>query len=208
MCFCSYFFAILLYVHFSNNSIQHYVIKFVSDLRQVSGFLWFPPLIKLTATIWLKFFKSGLKYHNPNTNPGKKWQSKKGQAVAHKALHIHIKLKIEWRMCILVGQAVSVPLICDCIIRLVTNPMTSHERGTEGGGNYDKLNWASQESDRSCICVLRVSNCPLSIIFLLDYGTLCGSLFVLLSLFCWPLCCLPFFDLRLPIISLVSSNFS
>ena len=35
-------------------SIQHYVIKFVSDLRQVSGFLWvlwFPPPIKLTATI-------------------------------------------------------------------------------------------------------------------------------------------------------------
>jgi hypothetical protein len=34
-------------------SIQHYVIKFVSDLRQVSGFLWvlrFPPPIKLTAT--------------------------------------------------------------------------------------------------------------------------------------------------------------
>ena len=34
--------------------IQHYVIKFVSDLRQVGGFLqviWFPPAIKLTATI-------------------------------------------------------------------------------------------------------------------------------------------------------------
>jgi hypothetical protein len=33
--------------------IQHYVIKFVSDLRQVGGFLWelrFPPPIKLTAT--------------------------------------------------------------------------------------------------------------------------------------------------------------
>jgi hypothetical protein len=31
-------------------SIQHYVIKFVSDLRQVCGFLWvlmFPPPIKL-----------------------------------------------------------------------------------------------------------------------------------------------------------------
>jgi hypothetical protein len=26
-------------------SIQHYVIKFVSDLRQVGGFLWFPPPI-------------------------------------------------------------------------------------------------------------------------------------------------------------------
>ena len=35
-------------------SIQHYVIKFVSDLRQVSGFLRalrFPPPIKLTAMI-------------------------------------------------------------------------------------------------------------------------------------------------------------
>ena len=35
-------------------SIQHYLIKFVSDLRQVDGFLRtlrFPPPIKLTATI-------------------------------------------------------------------------------------------------------------------------------------------------------------
>ena len=35
-------------------SIQHYVIKFISDLWQVGGFLrglWFPPLINLTATI-------------------------------------------------------------------------------------------------------------------------------------------------------------
>ena len=29
------------------NSIQHYVIKFVSDWLQVGGFLWFPPPIKL-----------------------------------------------------------------------------------------------------------------------------------------------------------------
>ena len=35
-------------------SIQHYVIKFVNDLRQVGGFPWvlrFPPPIKLTDTI-------------------------------------------------------------------------------------------------------------------------------------------------------------
>jgi hypothetical protein len=35
-------------------SIQHYVIKFVIDLRQVGGFLWvlrFSPSKKLTATI-------------------------------------------------------------------------------------------------------------------------------------------------------------
>jgi hypothetical protein len=34
--------------------VQHYVIKFVSDLRQVEGFLRvirFPPPIKLTATL-------------------------------------------------------------------------------------------------------------------------------------------------------------
>jgi hypothetical protein len=38
--------------------IQHYVIKFVSDLRQISGFLQtlrFPLPIKLTATIYLKY---------------------------------------------------------------------------------------------------------------------------------------------------------
>ena len=41
-------------VHGELYSIQHYVIKFVSTLRQVSGFLrihWFPLPIKLTATI-------------------------------------------------------------------------------------------------------------------------------------------------------------
>ena len=32
-------------------SMQHYVIKFVSDLRQVCGFLRFPPPIKLPAMI-------------------------------------------------------------------------------------------------------------------------------------------------------------
>jgi hypothetical protein len=38
----------------STQAMQHYVIKFVSDLRQVGGFLLvlrFPPPIKLTATI-------------------------------------------------------------------------------------------------------------------------------------------------------------
>ena len=35
-------------------NVQHYVTKFVSDLRQVVGFLWtlkFPPPIKMTSTI-------------------------------------------------------------------------------------------------------------------------------------------------------------
>jgi len=35
----------------SARAIQHHVIKFVSDLRQVGGFLRFPPPIKLTSTI-------------------------------------------------------------------------------------------------------------------------------------------------------------
>ena len=40
--------------HDKVNSIQHVVIKFVSDLRQVGGFhrvLRFPPSVKMTATI-------------------------------------------------------------------------------------------------------------------------------------------------------------
>jgi hypothetical protein len=41
-------------IHREMYSIQHYVIKFASDLWQVGGFLRslrFPPLIKLTTTI-------------------------------------------------------------------------------------------------------------------------------------------------------------
>jgi hypothetical protein len=47
-------------VHGEEYLIQHYVIKFVSDLRQVCGFLrvlWFSPPIKLTE----------IKHHNPNS---------------------------------------------------------------------------------------------------------------------------------------------
>jgi len=36
---------------YPTQAIQHYVIKFVSDLWQVGGFLRFPSPIKLTATI-------------------------------------------------------------------------------------------------------------------------------------------------------------
>jgi hypothetical protein len=35
----------------SGQCVQHYVIKFVSDLGQVGGFLRVPPPINLTATI-------------------------------------------------------------------------------------------------------------------------------------------------------------
>jgi hypothetical protein len=38
-------------VHGKVYSIQHYMIKFVSDLRQVVGFLRVPPPITRTATI-------------------------------------------------------------------------------------------------------------------------------------------------------------
>ena len=40
-----------LCVHGEVYSIQHYLINFVSDLRQVGGFFRFPPAIKLTSTI-------------------------------------------------------------------------------------------------------------------------------------------------------------
>ena len=44
--------------YWSGRGVQHYVIKFVSDLQQVGGFLWvlrFPPSIKLTGTIKLNY---------------------------------------------------------------------------------------------------------------------------------------------------------
>ena len=48
-------YAISAYHHYSSEVYSiHYVIKFVSDLRKVGGFLRelrFPPPIKLTATI-------------------------------------------------------------------------------------------------------------------------------------------------------------
>jgi len=36
-------------------SVQHYVIKFVSDLRHIIGFLRCPSPLKLTAAIGLKY---------------------------------------------------------------------------------------------------------------------------------------------------------
>jgi hypothetical protein len=44
------------------------VVKFVSDLRQVGGFLWvlrFPPPIKLTAN---NIVESGVKHHKTKPN--------------------------------------------------------------------------------------------------------------------------------------------
>jgi hypothetical protein len=50
----------------SNYSIQHYVIKFVRDLRQVGGFLRvlrFPLPIKLTTRYNWNIVERGVKYH-------------------------------------------------------------------------------------------------------------------------------------------------
>ena len=48
---------------------QQFFVKFVSDLRQVSGFLWvlrFPPPIKLTARYNWNIVVSGVKHHKLN----------------------------------------------------------------------------------------------------------------------------------------------
>jgi hypothetical protein len=46
--------------------MQHYVIKFVSDLRQVGGYLRFPPSIKLNAARYnSNIVDSGIKHHKP-----------------------------------------------------------------------------------------------------------------------------------------------
>ena len=60
----------------SGRGVQHYVIKFVSDLRQVGGFLLvlrFPPPVKLTAShdiayILLKVALTSTKQTNKQTH--------------------------------------------------------------------------------------------------------------------------------------------
>jgi hypothetical protein len=50
-------------------SIQHYVIKFISELQKVSGFLRvlrLPPPIELTTRYNWNIVESGVKHHNPN----------------------------------------------------------------------------------------------------------------------------------------------
>ena len=57
-------------------SVQHYVIKFVGDLRQVSGYLrvlWFPPSIKLTPQYNWNIVDSDVKHHKPNPLKKQLW---------------------------------------------------------------------------------------------------------------------------------------
>ena len=52
----------------SGRGVQHYVMKFVSDLRQVSGFLlvlWFPPPIKLTSDLKMTVLSIYPEHGNP-----------------------------------------------------------------------------------------------------------------------------------------------
>jgi hypothetical protein len=67
--------VILKPAHGEVYSIQHYVIKFVSDLRQVCGFLRvlrFPPPIKLTTQYNWYIVESDVKYPNP-LKCGRSW---------------------------------------------------------------------------------------------------------------------------------------
>ena len=64
-------------------SIQHLVIKFVSDVRQVSGFLpvlRFPPPIKRTATLLLKYCWN-VRFNTPDGKKKKKKKKKKKNTI-------------------------------------------------------------------------------------------------------------------------------
>jgi hypothetical protein len=52
--------------HVNVYSIQHYVIKFVSDLRQVGGFL---RVLQFLPPIKLNVVESGVKHHTPTPQP-------------------------------------------------------------------------------------------------------------------------------------------
>jgi hypothetical protein len=55
-------------IHGEVYSIQHYMIKFVSNLQQVGGFLWvlrFPPPKNWPPRYNWNIVESGVKYHKP-----------------------------------------------------------------------------------------------------------------------------------------------
>ena len=59
-------------VHGEVYSKQHNVWMFVSDFWQLDDFLWLPPPIKLTATIYnWNIIESGIKHHYPNQTNNK-----------------------------------------------------------------------------------------------------------------------------------------
>ena len=56
--------------------IQHYVIKFVSDLRQVSGFHWFRSPINCRPRYNWNIVESGIKYYKPKPQNIDNWWQK------------------------------------------------------------------------------------------------------------------------------------
>jgi hypothetical protein len=69
-------------------SVQHYVIKFVSDLWQVGGFLRFPPPIKLIAMIYLKYC---WQWRWTSEAEGQPINGQKKQTMFYKILHRNLK---------------------------------------------------------------------------------------------------------------------
>ena len=87
----------------SGRCLQHYVIKFVSDLRQVSGFLLvlqFPPPIKLIATIYnWNIVEIGIKHHKTKPINVKEhiwWR--KGYCSLHLSKQNHRNLFVLYRL--------------------------------------------------------------------------------------------------------------
>jgi hypothetical protein len=56
-------------------SIQHYVIKFVSDLRQVSGFLRIPPVSSTNKTATGQWFSPDTPVSSTNKTATSRWFS-------------------------------------------------------------------------------------------------------------------------------------
>jgi hypothetical protein len=102
-----------------------------------------------------------------------------------------------------------------CPVNLVTNPVLGHEWGKKGPSSaYDKWNIHVSISFLCfvlCFCIVCIwsvscmpctkycGSCYSIFCFMCMF---CRSLFVLLSFFFWPLCCLSFFYLRILIIFL------
>jgi hypothetical protein len=167
-------------------SIQQYVIKFVSDLSQVGDFLqvlWFPPSINLTKRTNNDLQNTTQKTKDRITrNPLKAQVLRKGRQVL---LH-------QWH-----------PSCYRCVCKIWEHLVT-----------YNTITWWYVQ-EQITIQIKWIFNVMLHFVGLMGFRVIrslvfcvmfCRSLFVLLSCFFWPLCFLFFFDLRILITPLVSSN--
>jgi len=120
----------------SGRGVQHYVIKFVSDLRQISGFLLrFPPWYNWTIV------ENGVKHHQPNKQTSMILikSTLKNVHLTCPFVRFNLFPTLQFLLGFLIPCKVSVHLYCVCQI-LVFNKINTIVTDTKGNITQDRQN--------------------------------------------------------------------